>query len=93
MSASVTHTAQRSGANPQALPSSSDSRASVSACSSVITLAIPFASGWERQINLQDARPTRLRNVIVRVPAGTKPAAIGLRGWNAAETRIALSPR
>jgi hypothetical protein len=37
--------------------------------------------------------PGEQRALTVRVPAGAQPATIGLRGWNAAETRIAIRPR
>lgn len=37
--------------------------------------------------------PGERRTVSVRVPAGAVPAAIGVRGWNAADSRIAVSQR
>jgi hypothetical protein len=43
--------------------------------------------------NYVSLMPGEQRTVAVRVPTGAEPAAIGVRGWNAAEFRIALSPR
>ena len=42
--------------------------------------------------NYVSLMPGERRTLTVRVPAGSQPAAIGVRGWNAAERTIHLAP-